>query len=171
MKEDEDIKPLYFLGVIAVFGVLVQQGACSPETRERDPPRFWPRSSSPETRDDLDGADEVSTTGTAPEPDPTPEIDPTPERGIVEVSESMYELGRETERLYQELDPMAKTVVFMECLEEQTGKPMRGPDLERHIRRNTKESQACRKRLIAMSDDEIREHAMKRVEESKAAKK
>ena len=26
MKEDEDIKPLFFLGVIAVFGVLVQPG-------------------------------------------------------------------------------------------------------------------------------------------------
>jgi hypothetical protein len=156
-----DIKPLLALGVIAVFGVLMQQGACSPETRDEIP----------ETRADLAGVDEASTTGTAPEPDPTPEIDPEPKRGIVEVADSMYELGRKTERLYQELDPMAKTVVFMECLEEKTGKHMRGPDLERHIKRNSKESQACRKRLIAMSDDEIREHAMKRVEESKAEKK
>ena len=158
-----DIKPLMALGVIAVFGVLMQQGACSPETRDEIP----------ETRADLAGVDEASTVAKTPEPDPTPEIDPTPEpeRGIDDIASSMYELGRKTERLYQELDPMAKTVVFMECLEEKTGKPMRGPDLERHIKRNSKESQACRKRLIAMSDDEIREYAMKHVEESKAAKK
>ena len=156
-----DIKPLFFLGVIGVVGVFMQQGACSLGTRDEIP----------ETQEDLADADEASTVAKAPEPDPKPEIDPEPERGIVEVADSMYELGRETERLYQELDPMAKTVVFMECLEEQTGKHMRGPDLERHIKRNSKESQACRKRLVAMSDDEIRQHAMKRVEESKAEKK
>jgi len=144
------------------LGVVLAFGACN---------SLDSQDAIPETQEDLAGVGDTPVPAKAPKPDPTPEIDPEPKPDPVELGESMYELGRETERIYQELDPMAKTVVFMDCLEEQTGKDVRGPDIERHIKRNSKESQACRKKLVAMSDDDIRQYAMKRVEDAKATPK
>jgi len=103
----------------------------------------------------------------APPVEPEPELEP---KRLPEIAQNMYEMGRETERLYQELDPMAKTTVFMYCLERETGEEMRGPDLERHIRRNSKESQVCKKELTSMTDEAIREKAMAFVEAKKGKK-
>ena len=52
----------------------------------------------------------------------------------------------------RELAKASAPVFFLECLERRTGKTVDGDIIERHIRRNTKDAQACKAKYTEMSE-------------------
>ena len=103
-------------------------------------------------------------------PEPPPDLPPEPKVEVM-VDEA-YELGRRRERIEQrtkeakkDLAEMSMIVAFIRCLEEHTGKKIRGDDgtLERYMR--GKHGRACRKEVLAMGEDEVTKYAAEAIPE------
>lgn len=120
--------------------LLCSCGASEPQEQPKpaivEPPLPETKTPEPEVDDDLKDADKLE--------------------GTIDIDEIM-QLGVRTHEAKEKLADMHRVVIFLECMERRTGKKLVGADLERHIRRNSKHSQACKKEFSQLSEEQIAE--------------
>ncbi len=88
-----------------------------------------------------------------------------------EMAEELLTLGGDIRDAERELAEASAPVFFLECLERRTGKKVNGAVMERHIRRNTKEAQACKAGYAEMSESERADYVMAWVAKQETAKR
>jgi len=128
------------------LSILILLSACGPSGPEeypepavREAPPLETKTPEPDIDEDFKAADRLE--------------------GTLDVEEIM-ELGVDMHEAKEQLSGMHKVVVFLECLKESTGKDdIDGPEMERHVVRNTKHARRCKKKLANMADEEIADEA------------
>ena len=95
-------------------------------------------------------------------------------RSVSEMGEEMYRLGQqsvilemETEKAQKQALELYQVVVFMDCLERQTGGRVDGEKMERLVLRDSKEARACKAKISTMSPEEIAKAGERIVKEQK----
>ena len=87
------------------------------------------------------------------------------------MAKALITLGGDLRDAKRELAKASAPVFFLECLERRTGKNVDGPIIERHIRRNTKDAQACKAKYTKMSELERADYVIAWVTKQEVAKR